>query len=339
MSHQDQPPADPPEHPEPITPEAVEQAEDNTPEPAPEPITPEAFEQAEAAEEAEQQENINTPDEDEKPSASAVYIEREPPPAPPPAEPIATIPREIFNYMIIAVVFALVGGVVGYMLASSREINSQQLAQEVADAIAPRIQEAVVAAQPPSLDDPNSRFSVAASENRFTGADEGAAVTLIEFGDFNCGFCKRFVDETLPQLLETYGDRVRFTYRDYPILADSSLTAALAAHCAAEQGEFWEYHNILYANPGSFERDQLMTYAAQLELDSAAFSACLDEERYLDTVITDYREAQSLGIRGTPAFFINGRPISGAQPYQVFANMIEEELAAAGASEAEVETS
>ncbi len=330
MDSRDKSTADEPQIPDPITPEALEQESSSEVEsPPPEPITPEAFEQAEAAE---QEQTEQTP-EKPRPDTTDVYIEREPPAhvTQSDAEIVATIPREIFNYMVIAVVFALMGGLIGYMIASSSALDSAQLAQQVADAVAPRIEQVIAAARPPSLEDPTSRFTVADDERRYTGA-QVPEVVMIEFGDFNCGFCQRFVDETLPQLIRNYGDRVRFTYRDYPILAESSLTAALAAHCAADQDKFWDYHNILYSNRGRFERDSLISYAGQLQLDTEAFAACLDEERYMDTVVADYREAQTMGIRGTPAFFINGRPVSGAQPYQVFANIIEEELAAAESS-------
>jgi protein-disulfide isomerase len=272
----------------------------------------------------------------EKPARPDVFIEQHPPVSalPVAAEP-QTVRREVFNYLVIAVVFALVGGFAGYMLASSSrtsaEIDTQALAGEVALALRPMLDDVVAAARPPNLEDPSSRFNVSADERRVWGPDD-AAVVIVEFSDFNCSFCGRFANETLQPLMDTYGDRVRFTYRDYPILAESSLTAALAGHCAAEQGNFWEYHNILFANPGNFSRDNLVTFAGRLRLDTAEFSACMDEERYLDTVIADYRAAQSLGLRGTPAFFINGRPISGAQPYQVFAGIIEEELAAAEAN-------
>lgn len=300
----------------------------------------------------EQQEN--TPAEPGTQPVADVYIEQ--------ARPVPTVPadaiilrREVFNYLVIAVVFALLGGFIGYMVASSTAQTNEALVEEIRAAVAgssgsispemidelaaallPQISEAVAAARPPSLEDPNSRFTVSLDESRFIGPAD-AEVVMIEFGDFNCSFCKRFHDETLQPLIENYGDRVQFAYRDYPILADTSLTAALASQCAAEQGGFWDYHSLLYTNIGNFSRDSLIAYATQLDLDVTAFTACLDEERYLDTVVSDYREAEGMGIRGTPAFFINGRPVSGAQPYEVFARIIEEELAA-NAVETEGET-
>lgn len=263
-----------------------------------------------------------------------VFIEEQPP-APQPKTETPVAARELFNYLVIAVLFGLVGGFVGYMIASSRASDNQTLIDQAVAAIISAQEKTLAAmAPPPSLDNPDSRFTVRADEARFQGPED-APVVIVEFSDFNCSFCGRFADETLNPLLAAYEGRVRFTYRDYPILAESSLTAALAGHCAAELGNFWDYHNILFANRGQFSREQLIGYAEAVGLDTEAFTVCLDEERYIDTVVGDYREAQAMGIRGTPAFFINGRPISGAQPYEVFAGVIEEELAAANTNTTE----
>ncbi|MBZ0294699.1 MAG: thioredoxin domain-containing protein [Anaerolineae bacterium] len=263
-----------------------------------------------------------------------VYIEQQAPSAEPPAAPsVMIIPREAFNYLIIAVIFGVVGGFVGYMFASSRVADNQALIDEAVAAIISAQEESLSAiAVPPSLDNPDSRFTVRADETRFQGPED-APVVIVEFSDFNCTYCNRFANETLNPLLTNYEGKVRFTYRDYPILAESSLTAALAGHCAAEQGNFWDYHTMLFENRGEFAREQLIGYAESIGLDADSFTTCLDEERYLDTVVADYRDGEGLGIRGTPAFFINGRPISGAQPYEVFAGIIDEELAAAANSE------
>ncbi len=299
---------------------------------------------------------VDQPVESNSQATPDVYIEQARPEPAIPADAVV-LKREVFNYFVVALVFALLGGFIGYMIASSSAQSNEALVEEIKAAVAtgggvsnpemidalaaalmPQISEAIASARPPSLDDPDSRFTVAADESRFVGASE-PEVVVIEFGDFNCSFCKRFHDQTLQPLIDTYGDRVRFAYRDYPILAESSLTAAMASHCAAEQGDFWEYHSLLYDNVGNFSRDSLIGFAGALNLDTAAFTTCLDEERYRDDVIADYREAEGLGIRGTPAFFINGRPISGAQPYEVFAGIIDEELAAVDAASDETPAS
>ncbi|MBZ0298109.1 MAG: DsbA family protein [Anaerolineae bacterium] len=247
-------------------------------------------------------------------------------------QPVIVIRRTTFNYVFIAIVFLLLGVFIGWF--SAFRVDRANRAW-VTDAISVAMAEQadtfaglVASNRAPSLDDPTSRFDVAATSEYYRGSAE-ATVEMIEFGDFNCGFCGRFQAETFNKIIETYGDQVRFVYRDYPILADTSVTAALAARCAGEQGQFWEYHDLLYANQGTFNQaGAFAQLAGQLELDVDAFNTCVEDQRYLSGVVADYNEARDLGIRGTPAFFINGRPISGAQPFDVFAGVIEEELAA-----------
>ena len=108
--------------------------------------------------------------------------------------------------------------------------------------------------------------------------------------------------------------------------------AAEAAQCAHEQGKFWEYHHKLFANARALGADQLKGYAADMGLDAEMFNACLDSGKYRDEIRQEMREGQAIGVTGTPAFFINGRFVSGAQPYETFASIIDEELERAGVS-------
>jgi protein-disulfide isomerase len=166
---------------------------------------------------------------------------------------------------------------------------------------------------------------VSTDDDPYRGADD-AKVVVIEFSDFNCTYCGRFARDTLNPLMEKYQDRVKFVYRDFPILAQSSLTASLAAECANEQGKFWDYHNMLFNSQGQFARDFFIQQAEDMGMDVNAFTKCLDDQKYLDEIRNDAVTAQELGLRGTPGFFVNGKYISGAQPYQVFADAIEAEL-------------
>jgi protein-disulfide isomerase len=161
---------------------------------------------------------------------------------------------------------------------------------------------------------------------------EDAPVTIIEFSDFQCAYCARFYAETLPQILENYGDRVRFVYRDFPLTSihAHALKAAEAAECADDQGSFWEYHDLLFQNQSALDLDSLKGYAASLNLDTAAFNECLDSGKYTDEVRNDVQDGLAAGVQGTPAFFINGRLLAGAQPYPVFEGAIEAALAEAG---------
>jgi protein-disulfide isomerase len=154
-----------------------------------------------------------------------------------------------------------------------------------------------------------------------------AAIEMIEFSDFQCPFCQR-ANPTVDQVLKTYGDRIRFVYRHFPLPNHpNARPAAEAAQCAEEQGKFWEYHDRLFANSSKLTDGDLKAHAAAIGLDSAKFNACFDGHQQKARVDADIAAGESAGVNGTPAFFINGRAIDGAQPYDVFQRVIDEELA------------
>jgi protein-disulfide isomerase len=157
-----------------------------------------------------------------------------------------------------------------------------------------------------------------------------APVTIIEFSDFQCSFCKRFWAETLPKLKEAYINtgKARFSYRHFAILGKHSEQAALASECAAEQGKFWEYHDQLFKNQGglAFTEAKLKQYASDIGLNLGIFGTCLGTGKYREKVERETEAAANLGGRGTPLFIVSQRPLVGAQPYSVFQKMIDEEL-------------
>jgi protein-disulfide isomerase len=155
-----------------------------------------------------------------------------------------------------------------------------------------------------------------------------APVLIVEFTDYQCSYCASFARETLRQILDNYGDQVRFVVRDFPILSmhPQAQKAAQAAQCANDQGRFWEYHDLLFQNQQALDASSLEDYAQQLDLEVAAFTTCLDSDRYLAEVQHDLTDGQSYGVNGTPTFFINGRLLRGAQPFSAFQEMIDEEL-------------
>ena len=161
---------------------------------------------------------------------------------------------------------------------------------------------------------------------------EDAAVTIIEFSDFQCPYCARFNTDTLPQILSNYADRVRFVYRDFPLtsLHENALKAAEASECADDQGAYWKYHDLLFQNQAALDDASLKNYAASLGLDTAAFNQCLDSDKFLSEVQKDEQDGITAGVQGTPAFFVNGVLIEGAQPYTVFQAAIEAALADSG---------
>lgn len=153
-----------------------------------------------------------------------------------------------------------------------------------------------------------------------------APVTIIEFSDFQCPYCLQ-AKATIDRVLASYGDRIRFVYRHLPLPNHpDAIPSAEASMCAAEQDRFWPFHDHLFANQTELSADALKRHAATLGLDTTAFNACYDSRKYQSQVEEDMAAAQELGISGTPAFFINGRPLGGAQPYEAFERIIEDEL-------------
>ncbi len=155
----------------------------------------------------------------------------------------------------------------------------------------------------------------------------GAPVTIVEFCEFQCPYCRR-VQPTLGQVLARYGNRVRLVYRHYPLARHADAKkAAEAVECAGEQGKFWPLHDRLFANQARLAVADLKAHARAVGVNGAAFDACLDSGKHAPRWQKDLAEAESYGSPGTPLFFINGRLVSGAQPFAVFQRVIDEELA------------
>lgn len=165
--------------------------------------------------------------------------------------------------------------------------------------------------------------------------DPNAPVTFIEFSDFQCPFCGKFATGTGRQIEQTYVDqgKVRFGYWHMAFLGNESQWAAEASECAADQDKFWEYHDLLFEsqngeNQGAFSKENLKGFAANLGLDTKAFNECLDSGKYTQAVQESTQIAQSIGVRSTPAFLINGTPMIGAQPFESFQKVIDDSLTA-----------
>jgi protein-disulfide isomerase len=270
----------------------------------------------------------------ELPPLDAVTVPNEPA-LPPPTPVEATVPRHTFNYVIIAIVFFALGiglGVVGYdrVTANTGAQVDAAVNRAVAAAVAAIPRGDTVAAEPTR--DPNQLFVVDTEGDPSKGPQD-AVVTIVEFADFHCGYCRRFLDQTMAPLLEAYGENVRFVYRDYPILGNDSVTAALAGECAVQQDKFWEFHDLVYANQDDLTTEAFTSYATDLGMDVEAFTACTESPETSQMVQRDYEAGQTLGVSGTPTFFINGKMLVGAQPYQAFAQVIDQELALAESGE------
>lgn len=157
---------------------------------------------------------------------------------------------------------------------------------------------------------------------------EGAPVTIIEFSDFQCPYCKR-VAPTIAEILGKYPEQVRLVFRHLPLdrIHPRARPAAEAAVCADDQGQFWAYHDRIFSDTGNLADEDLERFASELGLEMEAFQRCLSEGTSDAVVSADAEAAAALGLRGTPAFFVNGIPLRGAQPASQFVSIIEEELA------------
>lgn len=180
-----------------------------------------------------------------------------------------------------------------------------------------------------------SRADLVAAMERGPGPSRGAPmapVVMVEFSDFQCGYCQKFWQETLPKIEERYirTGKVRFVYRHLAILGEASVLAAQAASCAHEQGRFWEYHDTLFGNvsPLAFTSARLKRYAADLKLDEKNFAACLDSGKYAERVEAETLIGRALGATGTPTFLINGQLLIGAYPFETFQQSLDAMLAA-----------
>jgi protein-disulfide isomerase len=172
---------------------------------------------------------------------------------------------------------------------------------------------------------------IALSGRGHSKGPEHAPVTVIEFSDYECPFCRR-AEPVVEQMLREYAGKVRFEYRHFPLesIHPQARGASEAAACADEQGRFWEYHAQLFAGDGSaLAQPKLLEHATQLGLDLAAFQACIAEGRGRARVDADLEAGGAAGVTGTPAFFVNGAPFSGAIPIEEFRRAIDAELAKA----------
>lgn len=193
----------------------------------------------------------------------------------------------------------------------------------VPDAQAPSIPNVPSTGEAPAID--NSKLI----DDDAVKGDKNAPVTIVEFSDYECPFCEKFYTQTLPQIEENYikTGKVKLIYRDYPLgFHAQAQKAAEAAECAEEQGKYYEMHNLLFEKGVAGGVGSFKEYAKEIKLDAAKFNECLDFGKMSSEVQKDAADGSKYGVQGTPAFFINGKLLSGAQPYAVFQQAIEAEL-------------
>ncbi|MHB8626428.1 MAG: DsbA family protein [Aggregatilineales bacterium] len=243
-------------------------------------------------------------------------------------------------YVILGVMLLGLGYLVGWTVGNASASNaSGGNAQIVQAAVSTSIAllkannlgggPGVVPAPSPRPTEDTTRYEVDVTGSPSIGPDS-ARVTIVEFGDFQCPFCEQFFFQTEKSLLQQYAGKIRFVWRNWPLINihPDAMNAANAAECAYEQNKFWEYHDVLYENQQQLGKDALVSYAKQLNLNMTAFQSCFDTDKYLQRIETDIHAAETLGLQGTPTFFINGRKVLGAIPLAAIGAFIDAELAA-----------
>lgn len=186
----------------------------------------------------------------------------------------------------------------------------------------------------PNQPDPNKRYGVKEGHLPYLG-NKNAKVSIIVFSDFECPFCRRHYFESITRIKKDYLDtgKAKMYFRHYPLeFHKMAKPAALASECANEQGKFWEMHDKIFTEIGllgdnpTFTADDLKTWALELKVDASKFNQCFDSNKYDSNISDDIQDAASVDVSGTPTTFINGKIVVGAQPYDSFKTIIEEEL-------------
>jgi protein-disulfide isomerase len=245
-------------------------------------------------------------------------------PSLPQQEDNITFRRSHFYSILVVLAFA-VGVLVGYMawgrnsgLAAPAPVAENPTAQS---------QGVVEAPVTPQQQAQYVRYDVPTEGFPSLGPAD-APITIVEFSDFQCPFCRRFYQETYKPLLDAYPGKIRFVYRDLPLTSihPEAMPAAIAAACANEQDAYWPYHDKLFGSE-QLGKDVYLQYATDLKLDMTAFQECIASDRHTNAINKDADFAIKLGVNSTPTFFINGLAVVGAQPLSVFQQVIDKELA------------
>jgi protein-disulfide isomerase len=209
----------------------------------------------------------------------------------------------------------LTGAIQGFLSGQRQAQARAQLVDDLKRKSASRIM----------LDPPRQTVDVSADDP--SSGPANAPITVVEFSDYQCPYCARVVP-TLSKLRQAYGDKIRMVFKDFPLaIHPLAPKAAEAAHCAGEQGKYWDMHDRLFANQQALAVPGLKETAAGLGLDGAKFGQCLDSGKYAAAIAEDMKQGEALGVQSTPTVYINGRPVLGAQPFELFQSVIDEELA------------
>lgn len=202
--------------------------------------------------------------------------------------------------------------------------RNQAQPQSAAPAPQAAVQNAPVAPTQQTL----RRYDVPVGDNPTLGPAD-AAITIIEFSDYQCPYCRKWEQEAWPQIQAAYPGKIRLVYRDFPLYSihPESESAAIAAYCAGDQNKYWEFHDLLFSDQLPLGQDSYVKYATQVKLNVSQFTQCITAQKFKDNVTNNYNYASNLGVNSTPTFFVNGIPLVGAQPFDAFKQLIDKELA------------
>jgi protein-disulfide isomerase len=248
-------------------------------------------------------------------------IEPEPIEQPFVEEETITFKRSHF-FSVLSILTFFAGILVGYIIWGTGVLPALGISSGTAAQASSQVVEAPVTAEPKY-----TRYSIPTDGFHSLGPAD-APITIVEFSDYQCPYCRRWHDEVYENLLKTYPGKIKFVYRNLPLTSihPDAQAAAEAAMCAGEQNVYWQYHDKLFSSEilgnGAYTQ-----YAQELNLDMTAFEACISTQKYKDAIQADSDFALNLGISSTPTFFINGLAIVGAQPIEVFKQVIDKELA------------
>jgi protein-disulfide isomerase len=233
-------------------------------------------------------------------------------------------------YSVLVVLAFAVGTLVGFvawgrddMAEAAIAANPQTVAQNAQGNVAQVAPDVISAPTEPSY----VRYDIPIEGYPSLGPED-APITVVEFSDFQCPFCRRFHDETYQALLDAYPGQIRFVYRNLPLTSihPAAMPAAIASLCANDQGKYWEYHEKLFSSE-TLDEPTYIQYATDLGLDVDTFAACLSDGSHDEFIQQDMDFAVNLGVQSTPTFFVNGLAIVGAQPLSKFTALIDQELA------------
>lgn len=248
-------------------------------------------------------------------------------PEAPPQDPQPVVQEDTFTfkrshfYAVMTVMAFAAGVLLGYVAWGMEPAGgSAQTVNQAAGAIANA---------PAAAEQQFKRYDIPI-ENSYAFGPADAPITIVEFSDYQCPYCRRWHDEVYEPLLAAYPGKIKFVYRNLPLTSihPDAFPAAEAAMCAGEQEAYWKFHDKLFGSE-TLGKDTYVQYAQELGLDLDTFKACLNDHKYQKAIETDSNFAIDLGIRSTPTFFINGLAIVGAQPLDVFKQVIDKELAGA----------